>query len=124
MGTSTLFRRYNDFGARLASMTKKELDGLDKLSPWKEEKESVRGWSVLMELHNGNVEPLVWWEGRLFRLRDAPKLLAGKYYNRYTGKYTRESAWTILKGVLRKEIEMFDEKYKRGRRKSRNKKEK
>ncbi len=115
MGTSTIFRRFNDFGGNLASMSKEDLEKIDKLSPWKAEKESVHGWSVLMELHNGNYNPLIWWYGRLMYLRDAPKLLKEKYYNKYTGKYTRESAWTLLKVVLQRELEELDKEYKRAR---------
>lgn len=113
MGTSTIFRRYNDWGGRLADMSKEDLEKIDKLSPWNNEKESVRGWSILMELHNGNVHPLIWWNGQMFHLRDAPKLLTKKHYNRYTGKYSQLSEWTLLKTYLERELKALDKEYKK-----------
>ena len=97
----------------LANMFKEDLKKIDKLSPWAAEKESVNGWSVLIELHNRNFHPLIWWYGQLFHLRDAPRILAKKHYNRYTGKYTRESEWTLLKGCLEKELKYLDKEYKK-----------
>lgn len=113
MGTSTLFRRYNDFGARLSNLSKKELKEIDALSPWKEEKGVVGGWSAVMELHNGNFYPLIWWYGRLFHLRDAPKILAKKHYNKYTGKMTREYEWTMLKTIIERELKDLDKEFMR-----------
>jgi len=113
MGTSTIFRRWNDWCAKLANMSKEELEKLDESSPWGEEKERVRGWEVVMELHNGNFHPLIWWYGRLFHLRDAPKLLNKKHYNKYTGKYTRETEWTLVKGIIENELRYLDKEYKR-----------
>ncbi len=52
MGTTTFYLRYNDFGARLRNMKKKELEIFDNLSPYKEEN-SAFGWRVLFELHMG-----------------------------------------------------------------------
>jgi len=115
MGTSTLFRRYNDLRGRLSNMPKEELRKIDGLSPWKDEKEVVGGWSVIMELHNGDVIPLVWWRGRLFRLRDAPSILTERHYNRYTGKFTPAAEWTLLKRYLEAELERLDKEYKRAR---------
>jgi hypothetical protein len=43
MGTSTLFKRHNDLGGRLSNMPKEELEKIDNLNPWKEDKEVVRG---------------------------------------------------------------------------------
>ncbi len=113
MGTSTIFRRFNDLHGTLASMSKEDLEKIDKLSPWRAEKESVHGWSILMELHNGNFHPLVWWYGQLFHLRDAPRLLTKKYYNKYTGKYLPASEWTLLKKFLEHELKELDKEYKK-----------
>ncbi len=118
MGTSTIFRRLNDLGGKLSTMSKEELEKIDNLSPWNGEKESVRGWNVLMEPHNGNFYPLIWWYGRLMRLEDAPQLLAKKHYNKYTGKYSPSSEWTLLKKYLEYELKKLDKEYKKLRRKS------
>ena len=107
MGTSTIFKRSNDFGGRLADMSKEELEMLDKLSPWKEDKDFVRGWSAIMELHNGNFNPLIWRYGRLFSLDDAPKILTKKYYSRYRGKTMREYEWTLLRRYLDAKLELW-----------------
>ena len=115
MGTSTIFRRYNDFGGRLADMSKKDLEKIDKMNPWSAEKESVHGWSILMELHNGNINPLIWWHGRLLRLRDAPNILTKKYYDTYHGKHLQASEWTLLKRYLEGELKTLDNEYKRER---------
>jgi len=112
MGTSTIFKRHNDLGCSLASMSKEELEKLDRLSPWGEKHESVGGWSAVLELHNGNFNPLIWWRGKLFRLQDAPKRLTGKYYNSYTGKYLPASEWTLLKKYLERELKELDREYK------------
>jgi hypothetical protein len=115
MGTSTIFKRFNDLHLDLARMSKKDLKKIDRLSPWAEEKEYVHGWSAEMELHNGNFYPLIWWYGRLMHLKDAPKLLNKKYYNKYTGKYSRYSEWSLLKSYLEHELEWLDKEYKRER---------
>ncbi|MFH1200405.1 MAG: hypothetical protein V1708_05025 [Candidatus Micrarchaeota archaeon] len=115
MGTSTIFRRFNDLHGNLAGMSKEDLEKIDQLSPWRAENESVRGWSILMELHNGNFNPLVWWHGRLFHLKDAPLLLTKKYYNRYTGKNSPASEWTLLRKYLEHELKELDKVYKRAR---------
>lgn len=113
MGTSTIFRRYNDFGGRLATMSKEELAKIDAMSAWKSEKDRVQGWEVLMELHNGNVHPLIWWNGQLFHLRDGPGFLLRRHYNRYTGKYSNISDWTLLKKYLERELKELDKAYRR-----------
>lgn len=115
MGTSTLFRRYNDLHPHLASLSKNELKEIDALSPWKEEKDVVRGFSAIMELHNGNFHPLIWWYGRLLHLRDAPKILAKKYYNKYTGKMTREYEWTMVKTIIERELKFLDKEFRHER---------
>jgi len=115
MGTSTIFRRYNDMRYNLANMPKEDLKKLDELNPWTPEKERIHGWEILMELHNGNVHPLIWWYGQLFHLRDAPKLLTKRHYNRYTGKYSQASEWTLLKSHLEREIKALDKEYKKAR---------
>lgn len=53
MGTSTIFRRLNDLKRPLASMSKEELEKIDKLNPWSPQVDYVDGWDVQMELHNG-----------------------------------------------------------------------
>jgi hypothetical protein len=112
MGTSTIFIRFNDLKRDFASMTKKELKELDKLSPHGEKKESF-GISAQMELHNGNIHSLVWWKGRLFRLEDAPTQLTRKYYSKWKGKEMREYEWTLFKKYLENEIECLDKKFKK-----------
>ena len=115
MGTSTLFKRYNDLGGRLAGMSNEDLARIDDLSPWEGKKEIVRGWSAELELHNGNFTPLIWWYGRLMRLTDAPHLLTGKKYNKYAGKSMREYEWTVAKRMILQELEMLDKEFKRAR---------
>lgn len=122
MGTSTIFKRFNDLSGRLSELSKEELGKIDRLSPWSAEKESVSGWSAVMELHNGNATPLIWWYGRLIRLTDAPGLLTKQYYNRYTGKYSQASEWTLLRKYLENELKMLDIEYKKARRKGYKKK--
>lgn len=123
MGTSTIFRRYNDVRFDLARMSKEDLEKLDELRPWGAEKESVHGWEALMELHNGNFHPLIWWYGRLFKLHDAPSLLTQRHYNRYTGKYSQASEWTLLRRHLEVELKALDKEYKRTRAKRYRRKE-
>ena len=72
MGTTTFYLRHNDFGRPLNRMTKKELEKLDKMSPYSKDN-SCLGWRVPLELHNGNVDVLVWWKGKLMKLQ--PKSL-------------------------------------------------
>ena len=111
MGTTTFYLRHNDIGKKLGNMKKEELETMDKLSPYKEDSRAF-GWRVPFELHNGNVNVLVWWTGRLMKLSDAPKELNRKYYNRYTGKTVREYEWTLLKRSILKDIEYLDRKFK------------
>jgi hypothetical protein len=115
MGTSTLFKRFNDLSSKLSSLSKEELKEIDELSPYGEQKERVRGWSIEMELHNGNFEPLIWWYGRLMRLRDASKLLAKKHYDTYRGKQLQISEWKLMKGVLEKELKRYDKEFEKQR---------
>jgi len=112
MGTSTFYLRYNDFGRRLSSLTKKELKIFDEFSPYKKENSGF-GWRVPLELHNGNINILVWWRGKLMRLEDAPEQLDNKYYNKYTGKTLREYEWTILKKMILREVEYLDKSFKK-----------
>ena len=70
MGTTTFYLRYNDFGARLRNLKKRELEKLDKLSPYSDDNHFL-SWRVPLELHNGNVYALVFWKGKLMRLEDA-----------------------------------------------------
>ncbi len=122
MGTTTFYLRHNDIGKKLSGMKKKELKIVDNLSPYREENHAF-GWRVPLELHNGNVNVLVWWMGKLMRLGDAPKELNRKYYNRYTGKTVREYEWTLLKRVVLKEIEYLDRKFKNEIRKNKKAKQ-
>lgn len=113
MGTSTIFKRFNDLHGNLSKMSKKELEEIDALHPFGEQNVTVRGWSVSMELHNGNFYPLIWWHGRLIHLKDAPRLLTNKHYNKYKGKYERFSDWTLLRVYLEAELKALDKEYKR-----------
>lgn len=112
MGTTTFFLRHNDFGAKLSSLSKEELEKIDDLSPYREIKD-YRGWRTPLELHNGNVHVLVWWKGRLMRLKDSPEELCKKYYDKYTGKTLRLYEWTLLKGMMLNEIKQLDKKFRR-----------
>ena len=118
MGTTTFYLRHNDLRRRLKDMSKEELNKFDSLSPYKEDN-SLYGWNVPMELHNGNVYFLVFWKGRLLKLNDAPKTLDRKYYDKYTGKTRKEYQWTILKGALLNEINYLDKEFKKSLRKKR-----
>ncbi len=124
MGTSTLFKRFNDLSSKLFDLSKEELKEIDELSPYGEQKESVRGWSVEMELNNGNFEPLIWWFGRLMRLRDAPKLLTKKHYDTYRKKQLQISEWKLMKAVLEKELKWLDKEFNRQRAKEYRKRDK
>lgn len=112
MGTTTIFLRHNDLHIPLSSMKKKELEKIDQLSPYNPENQNF-GWRTPMELHNGNVHILVWWKGRLMRLRDAPKELCNKYYDRYKGKHSNVYEWTLLKVAALSEINELDKKFKK-----------
>lgn len=112
MGTTTFFLRYNDFGAKLGSLSPKDLEKIDSLSPYRENKD-YRGWRTPVELHNGNVEILVWWKGRLMRLRDAPKALSNKFYDKYKGKTVQAYEWTLLKKLALNEIKRLDKEFKK-----------
>lgn len=116
MGTTTFYLRYNDFGARLRNLKKKDLQRFDKLSPYKEEN-SAFGWRAPLELHNGNVYVLVFWKGRLMKLEDAPNNLNKKYYNSYKGKTLKEYEWTLLKRLILNEVEHLDKQFKKETRK-------
>ncbi len=116
MGTTTFYLRHNDLKRKLGNMTKEELDKLDNLSPYKEEKH-LFGWHTPMELHNGNVYPLIFWKGRLIKLEDAPTKLNKKYYDKYTGKIRNEYEWTLLKRFLIAEVERLDKEFKKSLRK-------
>ena len=118
MGTSTIFRRYNDLKTNLSTLSKKELKRIDNLSPWGVDNRGFKGWEVLMELHNRSFYPLIFWHGRLFRLEDAPKELSKKYWDKYTGKTRKEYEWTLLKKFLLGQIEYLDKEFKKHIRRS------
>lgn len=111
MGTTTFYLRKNDFAGSLEKMTKKELKNLDNLSSYREVPYYM-GWTVPLELHNGNVYVLVFWKGRLIKLEDAPNQLNKKYYNTYSGKTMKEYEWTLLKKMMLSNIEYLDKKFK------------
>jgi len=111
MGTTTFFLRHNDLGKPLSKMGKKELEKLDRLSPYGEQQHHA-GWSVPFELHNGNTYALVFWKGRLMKIEDAPKLLNKKFYNKFRGKEANEYEWAVLKRVLLAEIDELDKEFK------------
>ena len=117
MGTTTFFLRHNDLGKPLSKMDKKELEKLDRLSPYGET-QHYAGWSVPLELHNGNVYGLVFWKGRLMKLEDAPKVLNKKYYDKRKGKNLNEFEWTVLRRYLLAEIEQLDKEFKKAQRKN------
>jgi hypothetical protein len=119
MGTTTFFLRHNDMGLGFKNMKKADLKELDELSPWGGDKSHYRGWRVEMELHNGNIDLLVWWKGRLMRLEDAPRLLDDKFYNKYTGKRENIYEWTLLKRSIERDLDCLDKEFKRHIRKKR-----
>jgi len=121
MGTTTFYLRHNDMKRKLSSLTKEELDKIDKLSPYKNEPTS--GWRAPLELHNGNVYTLIFWKGWLMKLEQAPKNLTKKCYNRFTGKYVNEYEWTALKKFLIAEINRLDKDFKKSLRDKNKKKE-
>jgi len=110
MGTTTFFLRLNDLGPKFEHMEKKDLKELAKLSPWGES-DYYRGWSAPMEIHNGNADILVWWYGRLIKLRDAPGKLTEKYYSRFRGKTINEYEWTVFKKFAMAELERLDKEF-------------
>jgi len=112
MGTSKVYFKYNDFGAHLHSMTKKELDRLDKLSPYIKDNYFL-GWRAPFELHNGNAYILIFWKGRLMKIEDAPAQLNKKYWDKYRGKTHNLYEWTILKKLILNEVEYLDKKFKK-----------
>lgn len=117
MGTTTFFQRLNDCGKPLHKMSKKELEELNNTTPY-DDKPYKGGWLVPMELHNGNVNALVFWKGRLMKIEDAPKVLNKKYYDKRRGKECNEYEWTVLKRYLLAEIEQLDQEFKKDQRKS------
>lgn len=112
MGTTTIFLRHNDLHIPLSSMKKKELKKIDKLSPYSTEN-NFNGWRTPIELHNGNIHLLVWWKGRLMLLEDAPKKLSNKYYDKYSGKTLCLYEWTLLKGIVLKELNELDMEFRK-----------
>lgn len=112
MGTTTIFTRLNDLGLRFEFMKKDDLKKLENLSPLKDDNH-YHGWKASLELHNGNVHVLVWWKGRLIKLEDAPRELNKKYYDKYSGKTLKEYEWTLLKGMILKEMTRLDKEFKK-----------
>ena len=117
MGTTTIFTRFNDLGARFEHMSKEDLKNLSKLSPFSKDDQFYRGWKAAYELHNGNVYVLVFWKGRLMKLEDAPQNLNRKYYDKYRGKIRREYEWTILRGYILREVAYLDKTFRKYNRK-------
>ena len=120
MGTTTFFLRLNDCGKPLHKMSKKELEELNNITPY-DDKPYKGGWLVPLELHNGNVNVLVFWKGRLMKIEDAPKVLNKKYYDKYRGKTLNKYEWTMLKRYLLAKIEHLDKEFKKARRKNKSK---
>lgn len=112
MGTTTFFLRLNDCGKPLHKMSKKELAELNNVTPY-DDKPYKGGWLVPLELHNGNVNVLVFWKGRLMKIEDAPKVLNKKYYDKYRSKKINEYEWTVLKKYLLAEIACLDKEFKK-----------
>lgn len=115
MGTTTFFLRPNDCGKPLHKMTKKELEELNSTTPYSD-KPYKGGWLVPLELHNGNVNVLVFWKGRLMKIENAPKTLNKKYYDKYRGKELNEYEWTVLRRYLLAEINYLDKEFKKAQR--------
>jgi hypothetical protein len=122
MGTTTFFLRHNDLGKPLSKIGKKVLEKIDSLSPYGGT-QSHAGWSVPVKLHNGNVNALVFWKGRLMKLENAPKVLNNKYYDKRKGKKLNEFEWTVLRRYLLAEIEQLDQEFKKARRKNKRKRD-
>jgi len=120
MGTTTFFLRLNDCAKPLHKMSKKELAELNSTTPY-DDKPYKGGWLVPLELHNGNVNALVFWKGRLMKIEDAPTALNKKYYDKYRGKKLNEFEWTVLRRYLLAEIEQLDQEFKKAQRKSKTK---
>lgn len=112
MGTTTIYTRHNDLKFPLDKMTKKELKELSELSPYKE-RNWFKGWATPLELHNGNVYLLVWWNGKLMKLEEAPEKLTEKYYSRFRSKQLNEYEWTVLKRFMQVEIRHLDKEFKK-----------
>ena len=102
----------NDLGPPFRSMTKKDLKELDKLTPYKENSYYL-GWSAPFELHNGNVYVLVFWKDRLMKLKETPKILDKKYYNKYSGKTLNVYEWTLLKRLILNEVDRLNKEFKK-----------
>lgn len=116
MGTTTFYLKNNDLGRNLHNMSKEELEQFDKINPYSKDP-YFKGWKVAVELHNGNIYPLIFWKGRFMKLEDALANLNKKYYDKYTGKNRKEYEWTLLKNLLLSEIERLDEEFKASLRK-------
>ena len=116
MGTTTFYLKHNDLGPSFNYLSKEDLEALGKLSPFGD-KNHYRGWTASMELHNGNVYPLVFWKGRFMKLENAPKILNRKYYDKYRGKTIREYEWTLLRRLILNEVAYLDKEFKKGLRK-------
>ena len=112
MGTTTFFLRYNDLGKPLNKMGKKELEKLNNLSPY-DDTPHYAGWRVPLQLHNGNVYVLLFWQGRLMKIEEAPKVLNKKYYSKHRYKEVNEYEWTVLKKYMLAEIQRLDKEFKK-----------
>lgn len=119
MGTTTFYLKHNDLGLSLNRMSRKDLEALSKLHPFGEDNH-YGGWTVPLELHNGNIYLLVFWKGRLLRIDDTPKILNKKYYNKQSGKVLREYEWTRLRRIILDEIAYLDKEFKKGLRRKKN----
>ncbi len=123
MGTTTIYTRHADLKFPLDKMTKKELKELSELSSC-QEKNWLRGWATPLELHNGNVYVLVWWQGKLMKPEKAPENLGKKYCDKYKGEELNEYEWTALKRFMQREIGAPDKEFKKRIRKKNSKNKK
>lgn len=108
MGFTTIFTRFNDIAKRLSDMTEFELKAIDAMTGFDTEKEyldnRVWGWTAPMSLHNGDIEFLVWHEGRLMTLKQAKYKLRGKHRSYSTGNWTRTTEWDFVKKRLKQQL--------------------
>jgi len=113
MGTSTIYVRHNDLKWPFENMSKKELKKFDELSPYSNPLQQINGFRAVLELHNGNVYPLIFWKGRLMILDKAPFELSSKYYDKYSGKTINIYEWTLLKRLILRDIDHLDKEFKK-----------
>jgi len=121
MGTTTIFQRHNDYGKRLSSMEKEELGAIDSISAYSSEEEKRKllpgGWYCPLEVHNSDIEVLLWYRGRLFRLMDAPENLLDFFYNKWKGKVEKRTKWSVARMLLKIQLAEAERRYEKALRK-------